>query len=602
MGDVEDRQRLEDISRLKQIIRRKQELSTQQPEPKRRGFFDNLGPIGHEIGSAVRKTVDQLTDEEKIQRIQSPGGQVASGTLLGFIQGSTGGIPREILQEGAGVEIPRGNIVGEMAGAVGTGIGLDKALKRKTLEAIPKGNLADPRKIPKGVTLARNALSGLAGSQLIRPSESSGFFNPQERGLNAALGLLFGPSVAAVARTGSAIGGAVKNILKPVAKSKQFPARFERTVQGLMDKATAVKQKTTKFIKQVNDDLVEKNRIADDLVQTRATASARQAQIDLDNNFRAGKKQYSDSIDSVVKKIDAEKPFTEQDLINAITETLEEADEKLLPTGGRQRFLLEQMLKDLKPSAAGRTISGKTVDIGRLSPEVSSQINKALGVDPTKMLPVDKMLQAKRAVDSTISASGKAGRFESTDIVSAIFNKNIGKRIAERSKDYIPVQNSYTQLVERMKIKHRLFGQGTGASGTRGAATGTRRIQSVVRKEAIGPEVEELRRLEAGGKLGGKIKSTTEPARKIQAEKLRFAAEAKKKISQAKLLEQDILKKLEKRKLTLAKRKEIFEDLKQQQRAIQDLRRSLERGAIDVGRVALIIAVLKDIKRRVEGD
>lgn len=443
-----------------------------------------LSKVRSNIAGGVQKTIGQLTSPEAREQV-GPAGEFVSKTITGVGDIATAGIPRALLKQ-EGVDVPRGGLIGQTAGLFGAGNLIRDRLIKAGLKTTGR----------KGILTG--AIEGGATSQLIAPEE--GFFNPLERGIQLGIGTLAGPAVELGIGTKRAVERGTRKFFDPPKKT------FQERAAGRKVQIESGAQQKLDIIKNRVD---SQNQIIDDLVAKTSRGSAVQAQQDLGQAFKAGKDQYQRRLTAISKELDdAGVQFTKKDVDEMIQETIDEAGDLFLDEGGAPIRLLNR-------------IKDKINKVDDVVPDVGvSALIKATKKAPKKaeVVKLEELLKIKRAVDAEITSGVQRGTtfFTSDDIVSAIFNRRMGERIAAKSDSFRPLQQSYGELVERMKDAQRIFKISKGSTQTGTAETF---IQKAAKGKARGGELEAIGRLEAGGELAPGVRPIVEPTR--QAERAR---------------------------------------------------------------------------------
>jgi len=575
-----------------------------QMQPPRRGFLDTLGDegsflrqVGQTTAGAIRKTTDQLTTP-------GPSSGAAQGTLLGALNALTAFAPREILNQATGAEIPRGNLAGEVIGSFGVGSLANRALVKGGLKSVsrpgaffPKISERTGKLIPKAKGVrdrAREVLTGLAASQAFRPPEGTSFFDPLERSVTGAVGILGGPVAGSLVR-GFKAG---KKLLTQVSKQPKFTFkdRAARISKDIAEQEATLLGKGGSIQTKLRADTDRLGRLLNEDV----AASSRLAQRELVEVSKSGRATYGKRLKEASKQLDeSNNPLTNQDLLDVIDDTIKEADERGLPPGSQGRQLLEEIRN--RVTGAGGSIRGVST-LGRqaeLPEHVLKQLQKVTSTGANKRLNLSEFLANKQEVDRLMSASGRGGSFTPNDIIVVIFNKQIGARVANKlgSKSFSETQKAYGAFIKRMDLAHDKFRFTEGATASGEGAGFIKRVAAQKSTPAAAAEAETLGRIERGGRasqgIGRDITPTTIGAKKL-------TVEIQRRVTRAERLEKQIRLQLSSKRLTAQKREEIFNQLARIKGGKANLGRNIYRGLRTGAQLTLVtaglISILKGIK------
>jgi len=380
---------------------------------------------------------------QKLDPFQEP--KVAED-VAGVVEGRTLGIPRAAIDFATGgrVQLPRGSTGGQVAGGLLSGKGIFDVLS----------------KVPKlaGKGLLKSAGRGAAAGAITTQAPSITDLDTPlvERGIlaggGALLGGIFGP-------TSDLVAGGISKGLKALEKVRRRPAVIQKSIKGvkqrgerdleaikrgdlprqerIAEKSLArAKAKGTKIKQSITESTDELDRItaqADERINQASSEGAKQGQIDIQESIGKGRKIYSKRLDEIADVVDqSDNPFTPDELIDVIDETLDEASSIFIEEGAPVK-----MLNAIRK---------------RFIPE-EGVVNVEL-----ETLTMKQLLRFKQIIDKSISASAKGGSkgFVPEDIVSIIFNKRLGGKIANRAGDeFIGLQSQYGDLAELSKQAFR---------------------------------------------------------------------------------------------------------------------------------------------------
>lgn len=423
------------------------------------------------------KAAIQPTPESKLGQIPRRDiGKDIIETAVGVGTGMTGGLVQsaaeatvkkitgESIEDITGKKLSRGNLVGQIGGAI-TPVGLTS--KAANVAAKIVGG-ASEAKTAFGVArkVAGYTAAGVVGGGLFPADEL------QDRIINAALG-------GALSGTGGAIyqGAKVLNesfgAVKKIKDLTKQISNIELTKLGKVEKLERLKM----AVKESGEEAVqlEKKRVAFQNQQI-ANAFAREAS-ETATRFRpeimtkvvkAPSKAYEETLEVMIENAEKMQKsgnvnagITIDDFLSLEKETLDE---------------LSGMGLDL-PQV--RTAIAKSTEgvVGKISKTPTTDM-LGLPIKRNEFVNLEEVLKQKKLLKNSLSskATEGSGKFTPEDLAISIYNKNLGKRLGPVLKDSSgfdinQLNQQYAQAVKLQKFAFKNFRPGTGEFDTKAANT-----------------------------------------------------------------------------------------------------------------------------------
>lgn len=397
--------------------------------------------------------------------------------------------------------IPEGSGLGQLIGAI-LPQGMGSRLASTAISKLPKV-------VQTGKNIVSMAQRGAAGAAA--GAQVFDYPNIESRVAGTGAAALGGATLAPVATLAPKAPKMLRDLVRKQVRSTRKltnppPKTYEQRLSG---RQMQIKDAESQAVEGIKTKLKTDTELAERAFQESAETGSLTAQNELKTAFGAGKKSYEEGLDIIADRIDKSKnPFTKKELREAIDETMEEVRELFIEEGGAPEKVLNQIKEKFLPKYTPKYLRGD------VKPTFS---DRGAGM---KELPenvsLKEVLGAKKAVDRAITASAKSGvkGFTSDDIVSAIFNKNIGSKISAKDKamgvaedaTMKALQGSYGTMAERMKDAYRIFKIGKGEKFTK---TGTEMLKRVATGKAEAGEVRAIEGLIKGDKLAPQISDIT---------------------------------------------------------------------------------------------
>ncbi len=513
-------------------------------EPKKKQSF--WGEVQQTVGQGLARTKYRLTGPEAREslRVKAPKGfpviqgpQMVMDTLSGMANTATMGIPHQVIKQQTGVEIPKGNVVGNIAGMVSGPAGaaadlLTRNIKSRTLQGLVGGatygamspieTLNVKRElIRSGLTAAQTGLLGAAGGAVVGGAEKAYKAYQAHKLLKTVK---------------------MAKINEPLTKEAARPAELAKRSGQAADRSR-------REVSKIKETFAKKNKQLAYDINKQASETAVDIQPKITKQFRDFKTSWGNEFDDMVIKAGKKGKggITPAELKQIENETIAELESMGVEVTGTQvatiRNSISKYFKTVAPSklldASGRPLAqGATTQA------------------TTKIIPFKEVVDIRRGVGKALSSQAKSGKgYTSEDISAAIFNNKLAARLEESITGMKGMNAEYHEFLNMAKQAYTKFKPSAGQYATKSGEELLKRVA----KGAEGAEKRLIQTIEDGGgrmkgigKVTGEMKRTAEQiAKNTEASKQLVL----KKIEAYKKIKTGLLKRQEAAKLSKLKTK-----------------------------------------------
>lgn len=424
-----------------------------------------------ELGSEIARTGGVRAP------LQSAGAQLGQD-VAGAFEGATLGLPRIGLQALGGPQLPRGSVLGQIAGFAAPNAGLARL-----------GKLAIPstRALP---TISRGMLEGGVGG-FIFPQETLG---APERGTLALGGAALGAGTGVLSGMLGAVQRArgARNALQQIETQK---LNFKLSPQAVLPQTIS---KEIQFLGEQKTALIRQ--------ESKATGE----QIDI---LKQAVQKEAETRAGVVKKplLGYMRNFKE-DWGERLGELLRSARGTGVPKA-KVEALADSVVDSLVRSGVDPNTS-TVVEIG--------SIIKRLSQSKSKQVSYTELMQMRRRINEALSSRARSGAgFSEHDLAGIAFNKSLGDLLKGKVEGLAPLFNEYAKFSDLSKFVYKNFKpRGTEFELVQGTSF-FKRLAEVGKKGLDIGERKALAELERrlGIKLGGNVEQLGKQLKQLPKEK-----------------------------------------------------------------------------------
>jgi len=423
------------------------------------------------------KAAIQSTPESKLGQIPRRDiGKDIIDTATGIATGMTGGLVQDIAEAvvkkttGAPIEyfigkkIPRGNLVGQIAGTV-TPVGLTSRAANISARIVGGAKKAETA---LGVSrkIAGYTSAGMVGGGLFPADEL------QDRIWNAALSGAISGAGGAIFQTAKILNesfGAVnkiKDLTKQIAKiplSKEVAKvekleRLKMTVKQSGEEAIQLEKKRLAF---------QNKQIANSFARQVSEISTKIRPDILEKTIKGPSKAYNATLETMLENADemqrssgvAGKGLSVDDIIALEKETMEE-----LSGMGLDLPEIKLAISKATEGVVGKIQKTPTTDmLGRT-------------IQRTEFVDLREVLKQKKLLGNSLTAKAVegSGKYTAEDLAISFYNKNLGRRLGPVLQDasgfnITELNQQYSQSVKLQKFAFKNFRPGTGEFDTKAA-------------------------------------------------------------------------------------------------------------------------------------
>lgn len=434
--------------------------------------------------SSSRMSPKEISDELGMKR--DFGRDVAS-TAVGLVEGATGGLARPAInkiEDFLGVDVPDGNLIGNMAGFVA---GPGKLIRGATAPM-------------QGIKFAGPALRGItegAVGGFVAPTERGKELDVETRVGQAALGM-------AVGVAGEVLGAAFSGFGKFMNANKQIKDLSLAKEQLRINSGKVDVTQFDEQIRTLKSSLKDALKVQADSTKSQVQALSKQLKNEAETSAEAIKQptlrymrefrdQWGKNFDDLLSGAD-EAGLTVKELKQIEDEVLGELrDSGIELTGAPLRAIKSFSRQITKPEKSATLLN-------RFGKPLSS------GENLDKVIPNMQVIQAKRSVSGALSSMSKTrGQYTPEDVAGVIFNKKIAQKLENNIDGLGALNEEYKKFSDLAKFAHKRLGSGRGEFEAPGASL----IKNVATGKATKTEISAVTKLEqaTGIKFTGKAKS-----------------------------------------------------------------------------------------------
>ena len=386
--------------------------------------------------------------------------EVNADTVLGIMEGATGGIPRGIVERAVGRELDiRGNIAGRIAGAT---VGLSRTAGIAGAKVAAKLGA-------KSGGIIQSVVAGASSAVAMAPEGTRNPFDPLQKAGAATVGAL----------GGLFIGGILKTV-------------------SVFNKGKLIKEageEASNITKQL--DTIAKDM---ELAKTNTGRYARQGALAVQKRFRKFSNQASDGYETLLKKVEGKMPdkIKKNDVVKLLEESIDESVTDGLDSGPAFKELvrLKNNYTDLQKPTLENIFKGVKTGERVDSRELRKAFTKGAA---NEEISLKELIKVKRLVRQRMTSGFKKGtqRADADDVPANIFMKKLGEFTEQFSPELSSSNRIWSRVVDTQKKAVKIFGNKVNPLETK---SGTDFITKAAKGELEGGEALFLKRLQQGVK------------------------------------------------------------------------------------------------------